>query len=97
MTARLITRDELLQILQVSKDWFARHRHQLAERGFPAPMAALRPAERWDPAAVQAWIDSQRPQHLHAGARAAGSGRPANDVSISETLAERARRLAGRL
>lgn len=36
-----------------SRSWFYEHRKELERQGFPAPLPIV---DRWDPAAVDAWI-----------------------------------------
>lgn len=48
---------EVAAALGVSRGWLYRHGRALHAAGFPAPLPIVR---RYDPAAVRAWIASQR-------------------------------------
>jgi hypothetical protein len=43
----------------------ARRRRLEEEHGFPPPVAGV--GRRWDPAAIEAWLDAQRPRKLAGG------------------------------
>lgn len=55
--------------LNVPVDWFYKHRRRLeAHHGFPRPVAGMR--HRWDPAAIDGWLDRQIPPTAVAAGRA---------------------------
>lgn len=96
----LLTLPDLAAHLRVTPGWLSRRLSRLcAERGFPRPLAALRPQLRWDPRAVEDWEAAQR----NAAPRIAVDLRPpapANDTDAEDTYAaqldDRAAELAGR-
>lgn len=54
--------------LNVPVDWFYKHRRRLeAHHGFPRPVAGMR--HRWDPAAIDGWLDRQIPPTAVAAGR----------------------------
>lgn len=58
---RLLSRAELASRLGHRVDWLNRHYPELALDGFPAPALGSRAGARWDPAAVDAWLDRKLP------------------------------------
>ncbi len=44
-------------------EWFYRHKDELMDvHGFPPPVTGL--GNRWDPVAIDRWLDRQLPEHL---------------------------------
>lgn len=81
MTAReLLNIDGVCAKLSVSKDWFFRHNKSLVElKGFPGPVPGFEAGSgrRWDPAAIDAWLDLQMAPALreaHVARAAADAG-----------------------
>lgn len=91
MSRRLLTTTEVAARLAPGcKDplaWFYRHRRDLVERhGFPPPVPGC--GRRWDPAALDAWLDARLP----AGAI---DSRAVVTIDWDARLAERGRAIAG--
>jgi predicted DNA-binding transcriptional regulator AlpA len=56
----LLTAPQVAAALGYKLSWFHRHRASLvAERAFPAPIAGC--GMRWDPRAIESWLDWQLP------------------------------------
>jgi predicted DNA-binding transcriptional regulator AlpA len=78
----LLTAPQVAAALGYRHAWFLRHRARLeADHGFPAPVDGC--GMRWDPAAIEDWLDARR----QATRQVAGAA--AEDILIA-----RARRLA---
>lgn len=73
------------QKLRHSRDWFYRQYPGLLQRGFPEPVPGM--GRRWDPAAINAWLDQQANP---------GPPRKAPD-ELDQLLERRAARLAGKV
>lgn len=78
MTRTLLTYDDLARRLaalnpdgSVNRSWMHENLPALYRRGFPRPVVP----RRWDPAAIDAWLDAQLPDHL----------RPAPAAGVTET------------
>ncbi|WP_022729748.1 helix-turn-helix transcriptional regulator [Fodinicurvata sediminis] len=55
---RLLTTPEVCRLLNVTPDWFYRNRLRLQrEQGFPTPLPGLGRDMRWDPRALEDWLD----------------------------------------
>lgn len=79
---QLLTAPQVARALGYRHAWFLRHRARLeAEHGFPGPVDGC--GLRWDPAAIEDWLDARR----QATRQVAGAA--AEDILIT-----RARRLA---
>lgn len=66
----LLTGPEVARALGRSYGWFHRHRPSLeAERGFPPPVAGC--GLRWDPRAIETWLDAQLPAPARSAEAAA--------------------------
>ena len=59
---QLLDLDALRAKLRVSTAWWAKFHDQLYTLGFPPPVEGL--GYRWDPVAVDAWLDRKMPAHL---------------------------------
>lgn len=57
---QLLPADGVAVRLSSTRDWFSRHRRQLERKGFPKPVLP----GRWDPKAIDLWLDSQMPAAL---------------------------------
>lgn len=68
MTEReLLTRDQVARKLGHTGCWFNRNRKSLErEDGFPPAVLGRGRGARWDPAAIDAWLDRQMPPDLRA-------------------------------
>lgn len=61
----LLNAPEVALKLKHSLTWFARNRERLeTEHGFPRPIDGV--GRRWDPVAIDRWLDLQLPEHLRA-------------------------------
>ncbi len=59
----LLSSAQVAQRLAHATHWFYRHKKRLIEReGFPPPVLA----NKWDPAAIDAWLDARMPAELRA-------------------------------
>lgn len=58
MSSPLLTRAQLLVVINRKTDWFSRHRKRLEAQGFPKPVPGL--GNRWDPVALEQWRASAR-------------------------------------
>lgn len=58
---RLLPRAELAAKLGHATEWFNKHLPELLADGFPPPALGTRSGARWDPAAVDDWLDRKRP------------------------------------
>lgn len=56
---RLLLREEVARLLRLSPRVFRRRQAELEAAGFPAPVPGL--PDRWDRAAIEAWLDRQIP------------------------------------
>ncbi|WP_133251487.1 helix-turn-helix transcriptional regulator [Zavarzinia aquatilis] len=56
---RLMTAAEVAALLGHALGWFYRERRRLEAAGFPPEVRGLR--NRWDRAAIEAWLDGQLP------------------------------------
>ncbi len=72
MTREILTAPQVAALLKRSLGWFQRNRASLEERGFPRPIDGL--GMRWDSAAIEDWLDRQRP------------ARPAADEAEAELI-----------
>ncbi len=99
MTERaLLNMAEVARKLGRSVEWFYRNRRRLErEHGFPASIAGL--GKRWDPAAIDAWLDRQMAPELRRARAAPGSadGEPGEIIDWEHELGRRARRIAERM
>ena len=57
---QLLTAPQVAARLARSHAWFLRRRGALEETGFPRPVDGC--GMRWDPAAIDDWLDAQRPR-----------------------------------
>lgn len=65
MTRDLLTRDQVARKLAKTGCWFQRHRKALeAGDGFPPAVLGRGRGARWDPAAIDAWLDQRMPKAL---------------------------------
>lgn len=88
MTRSLLSRAEVAERLSISPDAFRRRYVDLRADGFPAAVFGEATAgARWDPAAIDRWLDLKLPAAPIAVS-------PAVVVDLSNELAARARRLA---
>ena len=56
---QLLTAPQVATLLGYKAGWFQRHRARLEEQhGFPKPVDGC--GMRWDPAAIQDWLDARR-------------------------------------
>jgi len=56
---QLLTAPQVAGLLGYRPGWFTRHRSRLeAEHGFPQPVDGC--GMRWDPAAIEDWLDARR-------------------------------------
>lgn len=59
MLRQLLTAPQVAAALGYRYGWFIRHRARLeADHSFPAPVDGL--GLRWDPAAIEDWLDARR-------------------------------------
>lgn len=76
-------------------NWFYDNRKELEAAGFPGPVGNRVKClgDRWDEAAIDAWLDTLMPAHLRAAA--GGDPEPGVDVdSFADVLDDRARQIA---
>lgn len=79
---QLLTAPRVAAALGYRHGWFVRHRARLeAEHGFPAPIDGC--GRRWDPAAIEDWLDAQRRKAA-----------PAPEAAAETLLIQRARAMA---
>lgn len=66
MTRKLIGKNEVSEILGISKHTFDRHRSALEDKGFPKPVlnADIFGHYKWDIKAINLWLDARIPDHL---------------------------------
>ena len=70
MRPRLLTAHQVADLFGLKRRQFmARRRRMEAQHGFPPPVAGL--PDRWDPAAIEAWLRAQRPPEAAATTDAA--------------------------
>jgi hypothetical protein len=81
MSRQLLTSAEVALRLRRSLPWFQRNRASLEARGFPAPVDGL--GMRWDPVAIDRWLDALLP-----------AAPMAEQAKAEATLIERARAMA---
>lgn len=93
MTRELLTMEAVALKLGRGREWFWKHWRTLISRHrFPKPVPGL--GKRWDPMAIDCWLDSHiDPAFLAARARAAGEP-PIAGPDHSTLLEDRAERLA---
>lgn len=53
----LLDASEVAKRLGRSRSWFYDHQKELDAAGFPRPLPVV---DRWDPAAIDAWLAAQR-------------------------------------
>jgi predicted DNA-binding transcriptional regulator AlpA len=76
VTTRLLTMQEVAERLAHGYDWFRRQRARLErDEGFPAPVRGC--GNRWDPRAIEQWLDRQREPQVNMMLRADFCGDPA--------------------
>lgn len=93
MTDRtLLDRNDVALRLNITLQKFMRSRDALAKEGFPPPVLGTRAGERWDPAAIDRWLDLRMPAELRPGPSSAGG--ELHDFGAE--LDRRAERLAAR-
>jgi len=92
MTTRaLLDPPAVARALARNVEWFTRNERRLmAEHGFPARVKGC--GRRWDPAAIDAWLDAQLPPHLRDSVRRV----PAGDGPGEAEIADGERRLLAR-
>jgi predicted DNA-binding transcriptional regulator AlpA len=56
---RLLLAEEVARLLRLTPRVFRRRRAELEAAGFPPPLPGL--PDRWDRAAIEAWLDRQIP------------------------------------
>ena len=62
----LLNRQQLAGRLGYTVDWLYAHLAELLDAGFPPAAYGAGSAARWDPAAIDAWLDSRMPAHLQS-------------------------------
>jgi predicted DNA-binding transcriptional regulator AlpA len=91
MSKPLLARPQVVERLNVTEDWFYRHRRDLEAEGFPKSLPGFKQG-RWCPQAVEAWIAR------HSGAPAAQEPAPqaAEDPqeALRQALQDRAQAIA---
>jgi hypothetical protein len=87
VTRVLLSAAQLAAKLNQSLDWWYHNRPALEAAGFPTTVPGM--GKRWDPVAVDAWLDLQVPGHLRAALPVAEKPEP----DLAAELAERARAL----
>lgn len=73
----LLDAEQVAARLHVTLDWWRHNRRRLQESfGFPLPIAGI--GGRWDPLAIQAWLDAQLPAYAPRPSAANDAGAPAD-------------------
>lgn len=100
MSRRLLTSAEVADLLRVGREGFLRMRRRLEQCGFPAPLDMPGIGHRWDPKAIDDWLDRKRqpPDPLAFGCDPAGerSGK-AGHIVIVDAEGRQDDEMAGRL
>lgn len=68
MTRTLLTAAQVALLLGRKAGWFLAHRAALEARGFPGPVDGC--GLRWDPRAIEAWLDARLPRAATADGQA---------------------------
>lgn len=64
---RVLTQAQVAAGLGVTEDWFYRNRARLMrEEGFPPPLPLGIAGMKWDPLAIELWMNSKLPPDLRA-------------------------------
>lgn len=87
---KLLDRPAVAARLNITVQKFMRSRDALAAAGFPRPVFGSRAGERWDPVAIDRWLDLRMP------AAPCGSERGAAGGDYDALLDERAEQLGAR-
>ncbi|HWK44892.1 MAG TPA: hypothetical protein VNT30_09235 [Stellaceae bacterium] len=88
---RLLTRAEMADRLQVDLDYLYRHLHRLYADGFPRPAWGNRAGARWDPRAIDAWLDAKIARPAASSPAPAGGGE--DEVDYDAILNRNAQRI----
>lgn len=91
MSRKLIGKNEVSEILGISKHTFDRHRSALEDEGFPKPVlnADIFGHYKWDIKAINLWLDAQIPVHLK-NSHDMGMTMTIDTAAIERQLAENA-------
>ena len=82
----LLTSDEVAARLKYTLAWFYRHQASLRRDGFPAPVFGEGRHGRWDPVAIDRWLDAKIAADPDAIARRASDARM--DAQLGADAAE---------
>jgi predicted DNA-binding transcriptional regulator AlpA len=85
----LLTRDQVARKLSQTADGFSRKRKGLEAEGFPPAVLGRGRGARWDPAAIDAWLDQRMPKALRSSQSEAG---PDWEARLIERLPQHAGR-----
>lgn len=85
----LLTTAQAAAKLGHTVEWLYRHRKALEAKGFPPPIDAL--GHRYDPVAIDLWLDRQLPAHLTVRPSEAPGGEV---IDWAARLRERAQAIA---